>query len=153
MINRVRPMGRAGATRRQLLLAGAAVWAQAAEATPQELAAAIKAFAGDAVVRPGRVNLDVAPLVENGNTVPVTVSVDSAMSAVDHVVDLAIFNERNPQREVANFHLGPRAGRAVVATRIRLATSQQLVAVAKMNDGSCWSHSVDVVVTLAACVE
>jgi sulfur-oxidizing protein SoxY len=66
---------------------------------------------------------------------------------------VAIFNERNPQREVANFFLGPRAGRAVVATRIRLATSQRLVAVAKMSDGSFWSHSVDVVVTLAACVE
>lgn len=145
--------GGSGATRRQVLLAGATVWVRSVEATPQELAAAIKTFAGDASVRPGRVNLDVAPLVENGNTVPLAVSVQSAMTAADHVVEVAIFNERNPQREVANFHLGPRAGRATVATRIRLATSQQLVAVAKMSDGSCWSHSVDVIVTLAACVE
>jgi len=66
---------------------------------------------------------------------------------------IAIFNESNPQRDVANFFLGPRAGRAAISTRIRLATSQQLVAVAKMSDGSCWSHTVDVLVTLAACVE
>jgi sulfur-oxidizing protein SoxY len=75
------------------------------------------------------------------------------MSEADHVKAIAIFNESNPQRDVANFYLGPRAGRATVATRIRLATSQNLVAVAKMNDGSCWSQTVDVLVTLAACVE
>ncbi len=143
----------AGTTRRHWLLAGAAVLVRPADATPLELAAAIKAFTGDAPVRPGRVTLDVAPLVENGNTVPMTVTVDSPMSAADHVISIAVFNERNPQREVANFFLGPRAGRAVVASRIRLATSQQLVAVAKMSDGSFWSHRIDVVVTLAACVE
>jgi sulfur-oxidizing protein SoxY len=143
----------AQANRRQLLLAGMALLARPAHATAQELAAVIDRFAGGAPVRTGRVTLEIAPLVENGNTVPVTVSVDSAMSAADHVVAIAIFNERNPQREVAVFSLGPRAGRARVASRIRLATSQQLVAVAKMSDGSFWSHSVDVVVTLAACVE
>ena len=130
-----------------------AVLACPAAATPQELADAINSFTGNVVPRAGRVNLDVAPLVENGNTVPITITVDSAMSADDHVVSVAVFNERNPQPEVALFGLGPRAGRAVVATRIRLATSQQLVAVARMSDGSFWSHRVDVVVTLAACVE
>ena len=145
--------GGAGATRRQWLVAGAALLVRPAVATPEELAAAIKAFTGEAPLKAGRVNLDVAPLVENGNTVPMTVTVDSPMSAADHVISVAIFNERNPQREVATFFLGPRAGRAVVASRIRLATSQQLVAVAKMSDGSFWSHSIDVVVTLAACVE
>jgi sulfur-oxidizing protein SoxY len=104
-------------------------------------------------VTEGRVEFDIAPLVENGNTVPITVRVQSAMSEAEHVKAIAIFNESNPQRDVANFTLGPRAGRATVATRIRLATSQQLVAVAKMSDGSCWSKTVDVLVTLAACVE
>jgi sulfur-oxidizing protein SoxY len=139
--------------RRQWLLAGTALLVRPAAATPQELAAAIQAFTGGAAPRVGRVMLDVAPLVENGNTVPMTVTVDSPMSAADHVVSVAVFNERNPQREVANFFLGPRAGRAVISSRIRLATSQQLVAVAKMSDGSFWSHGIDVVVTLAACVE
>ena len=124
-----------------------------ANATAEELAAAIAAFAGGAPVRNGRVEIDIAPLVENGNTVPITVRVQSAMSETDHVKAIAIFNESNPQRDVANFYLGPRAGRATVSTRIRLATSQNLVAVAKMNDGSCWSQTVDVLVTLAACVE
>jgi sulfur-oxidizing protein SoxY len=143
--------------RRELLgaaigLAGVVQW-RPANATAEELAAAIAAFAGGVPVRNGRVEIDIAPLVENGNTVPITVRVQSAMSEADHVKTIAIFNESNPQRDVANFYLGPRAGRATVATRIRLATSQNLVAVAKMNDGSCWSQTVDVLVTLAACVE
>ena len=129
------------------------VWVRPAAADADELAAAVAAFAGGAPVRAGRVEFDIAPLVENGNTVPVTVRVQSPMTEADHVKAIAIFNQRNPQRDVANFTLGPRAGRATVSTRIRLAGSQQLVAVAKMNDGSCWSKTVDVLVTLAACVE
>jgi sulfur-oxidizing protein SoxY len=133
-------------------LAGA-VWVRTASANADELAAMIKQFAGGAPVREGRVEFEIAPLVENGNTVPVTVRVQSPMSEADHVKAIAIFNESNPQRDVANFFLGPRSGRATVSTRIRLATSQQLVAVAKMSDGSCWTKTVDVLVTLAACVE
>ena len=129
------------------------VWVRSATADADELAAAVAAFAGGAPVRAGRVEFDIAPLVENGNTVPVTVRVQSPMTDADHVKAIAIFNQRNPQRDVANFSLGPRAGRATVSTRIRLAASQQLVAMAKMNDGSCWSRTVDVLVTLAACVE
>ena len=130
-----------------------AVWVRTAAANADELAAAIAKFAGGVPVTEGRVEFDIAPLVENGNTVPVTVRVQSPMSEADHVKAIAIFNQSNPQRDVANFYLGPRAGRATVSTRIRLATSQQLVAVAKMSDGSCWTKTVDVLVTLAACVE
>ena len=122
-------------------------------ATSAELSAAIASFTNGAAAKPGRVTLDVAPLVENGNSVPITVSVQSPMTAADHVTAIAVFNESNPQRDVAVFRLGPRAGRAVVATRIRLATSQQLVAVAQLSDGTFWSVAVDVIVTLAACVE
>ena len=153
-MNRMNPH----AMNRRLLLTaalgmGAGVVARPAFATADELQAAIATFAGGATVRAGRVNLAVAPLVENGNSVPVTLTVQSPMTAADHVKAIAVFNERNPQREVVVFRLGPRAGRAVVATRIRLATSQQLVAVAQMSDGTFWSHTVDVIVTLAACVE
>ena len=122
-------------------------------ATAAELSAAIANFTAGAAAKPGRVTLDVAPLVENGNSVPITVSVQSPMTAADHVTAIAVFNQSNPQRDVAVFRLGPRAGRAVVATRIRLATSQQLVAVAQLSDGTFWSGAVDVIVTLAACVE
>lgn len=140
---------------RRTLLAGAAMMVvlRPALATPLEQAAAILAFTGGAAPRNGRVHLEVAQLVDNGNAVPLTVSVDSPMSAADHVTAIAIFNEKNPQTDVARFTLGPRSGKAVVSTRIRLATSQTLVAVARMSDGSYWSGSASMVVTLAACVE
>lgn len=145
-------------TRRQFLaLTGSAValsvTLRPAEATPATLATAIRDVVGAAVVRAGKVKLDVPPLVENGNTVPLTVSVSSPMTAEDHVNSIHVFNEKNPQPNVGNFYLGLRAARAQVSTRIRLADSQKIVAIAKMSDGSFWSASVDVVVTLAACTE
>ena len=136
-----------------LAWAGTAL-AQNASAPPApELLAAMAAFAGGQPLRSGRVRLAVATLVDNGNTVPLAVRVDSPMSAAVHVPEIAVFNEKNPQRDVARFTLGPRSGRAEVATRIRLATSQKLVALARMNDGSVWQDMVDVVVVLAACIE
>ena len=113
----------------------------------------IKRWAGGQPVQVGRVTLDIAPLVENGNAVPIRVTVDSPMSATDRVTEIIVFNQRNPQRDVVRFAFGPASPRAEVATRIRLATSQQLVALARLSDGSQWMHAVDVVVTLAACIE
>lgn len=114
---------------------------------------ALRDFTGGAALREGRVLLDVSALVENGNTVPVSVRVESPMSAADHVLRIALFSTRNPQPEVALFELSPLSGQAFVATRMRLATSQTVLAVAQCSDGSFWQHSVDVIVTLAACVE
>jgi len=144
--------------RRLLLQAGAAAAAQvlvrpARAQDAQELAAAVAQFADGQPVRPGRVKLEIASLVDNGNVVPIRVRVDIPMSATDHVTAIAVFNEKNPQRDVLRATLGPRAGAADVSTRIRLATSQKLVALARMNDGSVWSDTVDVIVVLAACVE
>lgn len=119
----------------------------------KQMAEAIAEFAKGQRVQTGRVKLEIAELVDNGNVVPVSVSVDSPMSAADHVLQIALFNDRNPQRDVAVFALGPRAGRALVATRMRLSTSQQVSAVARMNDGSVWIATVDVIVALAACIE
>lgn len=148
-------------TRRKIVHAGAGLgvfgWARVVNAAEGSvdvaLALAIKQYVGEAAVRVGKVKLDVAELVENGNTVPLSVVVESPMTATEHVKSIAIFNERNPQRDVMRFALGPRSGRAFVATRIRLATSQKLVAIAQLSDGSYWSHTADVIVTLAACVE
>lgn len=138
--------------RRQILMAGATVLVgPPALATPAVLQAAIAAFAAGAPVRDGRVRLEISPLVENGNTVPVTVSVPGAEAA--SVRRLALFTESNPQPEVAVFTFGALAGVAQVATRMRLATSQTVVALAQMADGSVWQQRVGVVVTLAACVE
>jgi sulfur-oxidizing protein SoxY len=142
--------------RRQLIFAGVALCSVAprpAGAASAELETAVRDFTGGAAPRDGRVRLDVAPLVENGNTVPLTVSADSPMTPADHVSAIAVFNERNPQRDVAIFHFTPRSGRATVSTRIRLATSQTLVAVARMSDGSYWTTKSYVIVTLAGCIE
>jgi sulfur-oxidizing protein SoxY len=122
-------------------------------AAAEDLAAAIAAFTGGAPVRPGKGKLDVPALVENGNTVPITVSVDSPMTATERVATIAIFNEKNPERGVAVFSLGPRAAKPSVSTHIRLAASQKLTALARMSDGAYWSATVDVVVTLAACID
>ena len=149
-------------SRRQFLgLAGGAavmgaipiVTLRPAEATPAMLASAIRNVVGGAVVQTGKVKIDVPPLVENGNTVPMTVSVTNPMTPDDYVKSIHVFNEKNPQPNIGNFYLGPRAGRAQIATRIRLADSQKIVAIAQLSDGSFWSVSADVVVTLAACTE
>src|ERR1043165_9601207 len=100
-----------------------------AGATPVEMQEAVRKVVGAATVTPGRVKLELPPLVENCNTVPLTVSVESAMSAADHVKAIHVFNEKNPQPDVVSFHLGPRAGRAVVSTRIRLAHTQTVLAI------------------------
>ena len=149
-------------TRRKFLgLAGSATVAGAvpivtmrsADATPAMLNAAIRNLVGEAPVRTGKVKLDIPPLVENGNTVPMTVSVASPMTADDHVKSIHVFNEKNPQPNVGNYYIGPRAGRAQISTRIRLADSQKVVAIAQLSDGSFWSATADVVVTLAACTD
>ncbi|TWI28299.1 SoxY-related AACIE arm protein [Mesorhizobium tianshanense] len=114
---------------------------------------AIRAFTRGADVLDGRVRLDLPPLVENGNAVGITVAAESPMTAGDHVRRIAVFNEKNPEANVAVFHLGPRSGRAAVSTRIRLASSQVVVAVAEMSDGSFWSSRASAIVTLAACIE
>ena len=145
-------------TRREFfaLAGGAAVLAvtlRPAEATPAMLASAIRNVVGAAPGKTGKVKLEIPPLVENGNTVPMTVSVASPMAPEDHVKSIHVFNEKNPQPNIANFYLSPQAGRAQVSTRIRLADSQKVVAIAKLSDGTFWSASVDVVVTLAACTD
>jgi sulfur-oxidizing protein SoxY len=145
-------------TRREFLgLAGGiafgVVTLRPVDATPAMLATAIHNVTGESVVRIGRVKLDIPPLVENGNTVPMTVSVASPMTPDDHVKSIHVFNEKNPQPNIGNFYLGPRAGRGQVSTRIRLADSQKIVAIAQLSDGSFWQTSVDVIVTLAACTD
>jgi sulfur-oxidizing protein SoxY len=123
------------------------------EATPAMLASAIRNVVGEAPVRTGKVKLDIPPLVENGNTVPMTVSVASPMTANEYVKSIHVFNEKNPQPNIGNFYIGASAGRAQVSTRIRLADTQKVVAIARLSDDTFWSASVDIVVTLAACTE
>jgi sulfur-oxidizing protein SoxY len=151
------------ASRREFLLAaggvaaglgfGAVIAVEPARATPAEMQEAIRKVVGSARVTPGKVKLELPPLIENGNAVPLTVSVESPMTEADHVRAVHVFTGKNPQPNVVSFHLGPRAGRAKVATRIRLADSQTVVAICELSDGAFWSDSADIVVTLAACLE
>jgi sulfur-oxidizing protein SoxY len=140
---------------RRAFIAGLAITVLplAAEATPETMVAAIKQVTGDAAVRPGRVTLDIPPLVENGNTVPLTVTVESPMTEADFVKAIHVFNEKNPQPHVFDARLSPNNGKAVVATRIKLADAQKVVAIAETSKGEFFSASADVIVTIAACIE
>lgn len=144
-------------TRRGILAAGGGLVAIAlvrpAAASLDSMKAAIAEFTGGRTAEPGRVTIDIPPLVENGNSVPLTVKVDSPMTATDFVRRIGVFNQLNPQPYVATFHMSPRNGRAQVATRIRLGDSQTIMAIAEMADGSFRSASADLIVTLPACVE
>jgi len=147
-------------SRREILQAAAALAGggvllsiRPAAATPEMMKDAVRAVIGEAPVKKGKVKLDLPPLVENGNSVPCTVAVESPMTAADHVKAIHIFNEKNPQPNVIGVKLGPRAGRASFSTRIRLADSQTVTAIAELSDGSFWSDDIDVIVTLAACIE
>ena len=132
---------------------GVLLWIRPATATPEMMKDAVRAVIGEAPVKKGKVKLDLPPLVENGNSVPCTVAVESPMTAADYVKAIHIFNEKNPQPNVISVKLGPRAGRASFSTRIRLADSQTVTAIAELSDGSFWSDDIDVIVTLAACIE
>ncbi len=148
-----------GATRRAVLIGGlagrlvATIRVEPARATPEQLRAAIRNVVGTAQVRKGRVQLIVPPLVENGNAVSLVVAVDSPMTATDYVKSIHVFNEKNPQPNVIGVHLGPRAGKARISTRFRLADTQMVTAIAEMSDGTFWSATADLIVTMAACVE
>ena len=150
-------------TRRRFLLEAGAIAGAAgiglprgsepAAATPASMRAAIRKIVGEVPLNRGKIKIDVPALIENGNAVPFTVSCESPMTESDHVKAIHVFTEKNPQPNVISVQLGPRAGRASVSTRIRLADTQKVVAVAQMSDGSFWSDDVEVVVTLAACLE
>jgi sulfur-oxidizing protein SoxY len=145
---------------RRAVLAGAAgaaacatVLIRPAGATSETMKAAIHRVIGEQPVRKGKVTLEIPPLVENGNTIAMSVAVDSPMTETDYVKAIHVFNEKNPQPDVISVHLGPRAGKAAFSTRIRLADSQSVTAIAELSDGSLWSDTVDVIVTIAACLE
>jgi sulfur-oxidizing protein SoxY len=120
---------------------------------PAAMRAALKAVVGEADVKEGRIKIELPPLVENGNAVPLGITVDSPMTDKDHVKAIHVFTEKNPQPNVISIQLGPLAGSANVQTRMRLADTQNVTAIAEMSDGTFWRDDIEVVVTLAACLE
>ena len=146
-------------SRRDLIVSGSVLVgslmlpAGTGHAEPDDLAKAMSEITRGAAVKAGKVKMTLPELAENGNVVSLQVAVDSPMTAADHVKAIYILSEKNPLALVAKFHLGPRAGRARVASNIRLATSQRVVGVAEMSDGSFWQGEQSVIVTLAACID
>lgn len=125
----------------------------ASAAVPDKLLPLIREVTGDKTPQTGRVKLTLPMIAESGNSVPLKVQVESPMTADDYVKSIHIFSEKNPRPVIARFYLNPRSGKAEINTRIRLAGSQQVVAVAVMQDGSSWMGTAKVVVTAGACVE
>ena len=145
-------------SRRQILTAGAGAFATITwgAAFSPALAAndsgdLIKAFTGGKTPTEGKVKLDLPEIAENGNTVPMTVSLDSPMTDASHVTEVLVVAEGNPNGGVVTFHFSPASGVAEANTRIRLAATQDVTAVAKMNDGSFYMASKQVKVTIGGC--
>ena len=130
-----------------LALPGAAL-AQLAPLDPP-----VRALAGGAPLRKGKVTLVLPQLADNGNSVPIRITVDSPMTPADHVKSIHLYSERNPVPNMANFYLGPRAGKAEINSRVRLAGSQRVTAVAQLSDGTFWYDAAPIVVTLSACLD
>jgi sulfur-oxidizing protein SoxY len=113
----------------------------------------IQAISKGARLSTGRVKLEMPVIADNGNAVPVKVTVDSPMSPENHVKAIHLVSDRNPMRHMASFHLSPRSGRAQLATRVRLAGSQTVTALAEMSDGTFWMDRARVQVTVSACID
>jgi sulfur-oxidizing protein SoxY len=145
-------------TRRRFMVAGGGtavacltVISSSAWATPAEMNAAISSLIGDTQPREGRIKLKAPPVAEDGNVVPLTVSVDSSMTAEDHVRKIHVLTEENPWPRACSFLLGPDNGRAEVSTRIRLIKGQTVVVLAEMNDGAVYRATAAVKVTVGGC--
>jgi sulfur-oxidizing protein SoxY len=146
-----------GVSRRQALTLGAGAaslaFTRPALATPTTMAEALRVFTGGVEVQRGKVKLDIPLLVENGNAVPLKVTVESPMTSDSYVKRVGVFSEKNPLPNIANFSLKPTGAPVMLQTRVRLGDSQNLTVVAELSDGSFWADSKALVVTLPACVE
>jgi sulfur-oxidizing protein SoxY len=142
--------------RREALALAAGAAGAIALGAPQALAKndadeAIKKFTGGKTPVEGKVKLDLPEIAENGNTVPMTIMVDSPMTEASHVTDVLVVANENPRSGVVTFHFSPASGVAEANTRIRLAATQDVIAVARMNDGSFYVATKQVKVTIGGC--
>lgn len=148
-----------GLTRRTMLcqLGTAGVWVVmrpgSAQSTPEAVEQAIRQRIGERQPQPGGMTLTLPKLAETGNSVSLTVAVHSPMTQEDYVQRIHIFVGGNPEPVAATYHLGVRAGKAEISTRIRLARTQTVLALAEMSDGTVRSAAASIVVTLGACID
>ncbi|MBT4218468.1 MAG: thiosulfate oxidation carrier protein SoxY [Rhodospirillaceae bacterium] len=134
-----------------LAVVGTGLTTSEAAATPEKAAKAISKFTGGKKATAGKVTVKLPEIAENGRTVPVTVSVDSPMTDADHVKSVILVAEGNPSPEVVSFTMAPGLGKAEVSTRMRLGKTQNVVAAAVMSDGSVYSGTKQVKVTIGGC--
>lgn len=122
-------------------------------ATPETMKQAMEGMLGKTAPNPGRVTLTIPIISETGNAVRLTVHAESPMTEADHVTRIHLFSERNPLPHIATFHIGPRAGKAEIETRVRIARDQTVLAVAEMSDGSLWADASSITVAIGACTD
>lgn len=133
------------------LVAATGGFADVAFADKKEADELIAKFAGDKTPVAGKVHLDLPEIAENGNTVPISFSVESPMTAQSHVTEVLVVADGNPRPGVATFRFSPASGVAEASTRLRLAKTQNITAVAKMSDGSVFMSTKQVKVTIGGC--
>jgi sulfur-oxidizing protein SoxY len=149
MLNHDQPSRRAVLA---LTLAGAVLLPRKGFASlPPNVQTAIDKIRAGRTAQEGRITLRLPAIAENGNTVPLSIMVESPMTAADHVKTIHVFATGNPTPEVAVFHLTPAMGRANADTRIRLGQTQDVVALAEMADGSLFMARAEVKVTIGGC--
>lgn len=148
LLSRRSLLQRLGATGMLVVLGPADAWA-----TQEAVQQAIRQLIGTREPQAGGMTIRLPKIAETGNSVPLTVAVDSPMTAEEHVLRIHVCVEGNPEPVAATYHLGPRAGKAEISTRIRLARSQTVLALAEMSDRTVRSAAASIVVTLGACVE
>ena len=144
-------------TRRELICRSAlaaaalAIGPTAALAKPEDVTAEIKKLFGDKPLTPGRIKLDLPTIAENGLVVPLNFKVDSPMTEQDHVKTVHFWADGNPNPQIASFSFTPMMPRAEAQIRIRLAQTQNIVAVAEMSDGKLFTARQEVKVTIGGC--
>ncbi len=134
-----------------LAAAGVALASRPSEAKPEDVRKVMKKLIGDKQPKSGRVKLEMPQIAENGNTVPISITVESPMTPSDYVKAVHVFAEENPNPEVASFYFTPRSGRAYVSTRMRMLKTQNVVAVAEMSNGEVYMAKTNVKVTIGGC--
>ena len=126
-------------------------WSTSVSAAAKEAAEQIDKFTSGKTAEKAKVSIELPEIAENGNTVPLSVSVDAPMTADNYVSEILVVADGNPNPGVATFHLSPLTGKAEASTRIRLATTQNIIAVAKTSKGEFFTNQKLVKVTIGGC--
>jgi len=126
-------------------------WSEGAAAAAKDAADEIAKFAGGKTAESGKVAIELPEIAENGNTVPLAITVDAPMTAENYVSEVLVVAEGNPRPGVALFQFSAMSGKAQVSTRIRLAATQNIVVVAKTSGGQLFTGQKLVKVTIGGC--